>query len=287
MQRSLRLAILGALGNPGGLFRAQLAHGAMVAVGFSPELAEKFACSIEYFHIASLLLDDLPCMDDSRERRGRICLHLLHGEPTAILGSLALITRAYALLGEVSTRMPARRQTEAHRFLDRCLGSAGIVNGQAQDLAYRPGGRREVLKIALGKTAPLIRLALGFPALAANLPPRQRLLLHRLSIYWGLLYQGIDDIQDASEPVALGRTVSGRDARLRRPNLLLAAGREATAATLVRLSALAQQTADRLARDRRLGFLHAVQQSVSERLNRTLLDEQEPDWHGFPQAHFP
>ncbi|MDD4934041.1 MAG: polyprenyl synthetase family protein [Methylacidiphilaceae bacterium] len=285
MQGSLRMAILGALTNPGSLFRAQLAYGAMVAVGFSTELAEKHACAIEYFHVASLLLDDLPCMDDSRERRGRICLHLLHGEPTAILGSLALITRAYVLLGDVISRIPARRQMEAHRLLDRCLGSAGLVNGQAQDLAYRPGGRREVLRIALGKTVPLIRLALCFPSLAANLPARQRLLLNRISVYWGLLYQGMDDVRDASEPASLGR-MAGRDAPLRRPNLLLAVGQETTLSSLTRLSTLARQAVDRLTADRRFGFLRAVQEILSERWIASLLEEQEPDWHGLPQAHF-
>ncbi|QSR85585.1 polyprenyl synthetase family protein [Methylacidimicrobium sp. B4] len=285
MQRSLRVAILRSLTNSGSLFRAQLAYGAMVAVGFSTELAKKFACAIEYFHIASLLLDDLPCMDDSRERRGRICLHLLHGEPTAILGSLALITRAYALFGEVSTRIPTRRQTEACRLLERCLGSGGIVNGQAEDLAYRTGGRREVLRIALGKTVPLIRLALGFPSLAANLPARQRLLLHRISVYWGLLYQGIDDIHDASEPVSLVLLAEGRDAHLCRPNLLLAVGRERTVASLLRLSALARRAVNLLAGDRRFGFLKPVQQAISERLASSLLKVREINWHGFSQAH--
>ncbi|MGD9896021.1 MAG: polyprenyl synthetase family protein [Candidatus Methylacidiphilaceae bacterium] len=284
MQSSLRAAILGSLTNPGSLFRAQLAYGAMTAVGFSTDLAEKFACAVEYLHVASLFLDDLPCMDDSRERRGRICLHLLHGEPTAILGSLALITRAYALLGDVISRIPVQRQPAAHRILDRSLGSAGIVNGQAQDLAYRPGGGREVLRIALGKTVPLIRLALGFPCFAANVPGRQRLLLHRISVYWGLLYQGIDDVQDASEPSAFGR---GRDPRLRRPNLLHAVGREATTALLVRLSSLAEQAVDLCARDRRFLFLKAVQQAISERLIMALLDEQKPDWHGLSQPYLP
>jgi geranylgeranyl pyrophosphate synthase len=285
MQRALRMAIVGALTNPGSLFRTQLAYGTMVATGLRTDIAEKFACAVEYFHVASLLLDDLPCMDDSRERRGRICLHLLHGEPTAILGSLALITRAYALLGEVISQIPAHRQMEAHRLLDRCLGSAGIVNGQAQDLAYRPGGRREVLRIALGKTVPLIRLALGFPAVAANLPMRQRLLLNRISVYWGLLYQGIDDVRDASEPASIGR-MAGRDVRLRRPNLLLAVGQEVTISSLMRLSRLAQEAVDLLTGDRRFGFLDAVQKNISERLITSLLEEQEPDWHGLPQAHF-
>lgn len=282
------MGILGALTNPGSLFRARLAYGSMVATGCPVNLAEKFACAVEYFHIASLLLDDLPCMDDSRERRGRICLHLLHGEPAAILGSLALITRAYALLGEVSARIPVRQQPEAHRFVDCCLGSAGIINGQAQDLAYRSGGRREVSRIALGKTVPLIRLALGFPALAANLPRRQRLLLNRITVYWGLLYQGIDDIEDASEPASLDQAGGRRQgyARLRRPNLLVSGGREATISALVRLSSLAAEAVHLLAKDHRFCFLHTFQQAVAERLIAALLEEQELDSHGFPQAHF-
>ena len=55
-------------------------------------------CAVEMVHTASLILDDLPCMDDARLRRGRPACHVAHGESTAILAAFALLSRAYEIL---------------------------------------------------------------------------------------------------------------------------------------------------------------------------------------------
>src|SRR6476620_4837968 len=57
-------------------------------------------CAVEMVHTASLILDDLPSMDDARERRGRPACHVAHGEATAILAAFALLNRAYEILAE-------------------------------------------------------------------------------------------------------------------------------------------------------------------------------------------
>ena len=44
------------------------------------------ACAVEMAHAASLILDDLPCMDDAEERRGHPPVHRAFGEATALLG---------------------------------------------------------------------------------------------------------------------------------------------------------------------------------------------------------
>ena len=56
--------------------------------------------AIEMVHTASLILDDLPSMDDARARRGRPACHVVHGEATAILAAFALLNRAYEILAE-------------------------------------------------------------------------------------------------------------------------------------------------------------------------------------------
>ena len=57
-------------------------------------------CAVEMVHTASLILDDLPSMDDARSRRGRPACHVAHGEATAILAAFALLNRAYEILAE-------------------------------------------------------------------------------------------------------------------------------------------------------------------------------------------
>jgi len=244
IQDKLGKVVEGAVAWPGGLFRYQLAHKTAQAFGASAAEAESLACATEFFHIASLLLDDLPQMDDSMERRGRICLHLLYGEDMVILGSLALITRAYALLGVVVSSAPAVRQMSAHTLIDYCLGTSGVLNGQARDLKFRKGegGRMEVTSIALQKTAPMLALALLLPALLFGADARSMLLLRRLSVYWGLFYQGVDDFKDLLELSVVSGKTSGQDEKLGRPNVALHVGQQKAEFYLHRLSRLAQRT---------------------------------------------
>src|SRR3569832_2585029 len=53
------------------------------------------ALSVEFFHTASLIVDDLPCMDNEEERRNQPTLHKLYGESIALLSSYALICAAF------------------------------------------------------------------------------------------------------------------------------------------------------------------------------------------------
>ncbi|MCB1035961.1 MAG: polyprenyl synthetase family protein, partial [Acidobacteria bacterium] len=110
------------LQHPGSLLRAQLAYGLLLDGGADPETSLELAVAIEYFHTASLLLDDLPAMDDGLLRRGQPCAHRVHGEGAAILGALGLITRAYALLWQgIATLEPERRRI-AGGLVEECLG---------------------------------------------------------------------------------------------------------------------------------------------------------------------
>jgi geranylgeranyl pyrophosphate synthase len=230
------------LAHPGSLFRLRLVLALGRAQNLDEEIAGRLAAAVEFYHTASLLLDDLPCMDDAAERRGRPCVHRLHGEAATILGALAFINRGYALVAEATTALPFHLRREAARTLDLCLGPAGLVGGQALDLAFpdSPRSPRAVGRAALGKTTAMLRLALELPALAAGASPLERRQLHRLAVYWGLLYQGLDDLRDLSLAAATGAAkTAGRDSALGRPNLALAAGLPLALHRLRRLERLA------------------------------------------------
>ena len=66
-----------------------------IAKALGKEVVFDAALSVEYFHTASLIADDMPCMDDDEVRRGMTCLHIKYGEATALLASYALITAAF------------------------------------------------------------------------------------------------------------------------------------------------------------------------------------------------
>jgi geranylgeranyl diphosphate synthase type II len=214
------------LRHPGSLVRAQLAYGILTEHRVRQESALKIAVGLEYFHTASLVFDDMPSMDDAMERRGSPCVHVKFGEAMATLGALAFINRAYTLIWDVIGQLPEAERAAASNLITDCLGLHGILNGQALDLHFGRGHRKEkdVLAVAMGKTVTLIRLTLLLPAIVAGVPARTRAKLNRLATLWGLGYQVMDDFKDAlmTESEA-GKTVK-RDQHLARPSLPVAVG---------------------------------------------------------------
>jgi len=212
--------------HPGKLVRGRLAQTVGSVLEVEPSSVLRMATAIEYFHLASLLLDDLPCMDDADLRRGRPCAHKTHGEAGAILGALAFINRAYALMGFVLAGWPRHTRIQAQAGLDACLGWAGLVGGQARDLAFSRSERttREVGRIAVQKTTSLLWLSALVPALAGFATPVELRALRGLCLYWGLAFQGLDDLRDLLTTSFDAGKSTGRDRVLVRPNLALHIG---------------------------------------------------------------
>lgn len=180
-----------------------------------------FACAIELVHSFSLIQDDLPCMDNDRERRGKPTLHVAFGEAPALLAADALFARAF----EVCTRStaPASRIVAATRELARVVGSEGIVTGQIQDLGLaavrRPSSPRLLRNTFLRKTASLFGASLAIGATAAGAESGIVAALRRAGIDLGMLFQLTDDLLDAKRETtgansvrALGRRETTRDA---------------------------------------------------------------------------
>jgi geranylgeranyl pyrophosphate synthase len=251
--------------HPGKLVRGLLVLAAARRHGLGAAHAARLACAVEYFHTASLLLDDLPCMDDAGLRRGQPCVHRRFGESTAILAALALINRAYALVGVALARQPATVRLRATAWLDRSLGVDGLVGGQAWDLAFGGTDRSASLvsRIAAGKTGALFQLAVQVPATLARPSAAERRALDALCVYWGQIYQIVDDFSDLAAPAAESGKTAGRDRALARPNLVVALGAGPARARLLRLDrqahqALATLEARRPARWSYLSELHAA-----------------------------
>lgn len=233
---------------PGKLVRARLARAGALAHGMDADAALQLACAVEYFHTASLLLDDLPCMDDAATRRGLPCAHRAHGEAAAILASLALINRAYALIGFAYADRSFATRIRVQACVDACLGPAGLVGGQAADLRFGegPGGAAEVGRIAAAKTGALFWLAVYLPALAGEPDAAELKDFKALCVYWGLAFQAMDDLADLARGEAEAGKTTGRDRALARPNLVLAVGERAARARVDRLGRLAGQAVARL-----------------------------------------
>jgi geranylgeranyl pyrophosphate synthase len=249
----LRASLDRVLGNPGSLIRPQIVARMFAAYGLPESHATELGIALEYFHTASLLFDDLPCMDDAIERRGVPATHVEFGEAGAILTALALINRAYALTwksvaGCAAMTQTPDRQSAALDYLERYLGVGGLLNGQSMDLNYLSlrNGHHVTEAIAMGKTVALIRLTLVLPGILGGASPSELQLLDRVAVCWGLTYQIADDLKDVLHTSEKsGKTVS-RDHSMGRPNIALAIGIPGSVQRLTRLIAMGDRMLQRL-----------------------------------------
>ena len=233
---------------PGSLMLAQLVYDTACAYKLEDGQAQDMAIAIEYFHSASLLFYDLPCMDNAEERRGALRVHQVYGEAAAILAALALANRAYALLWHALAGFPLERQSAALKYLEKWLGIEGLLNGQSLDLHYANVSQSKFSsqQVALSKTVSLIRVSLLLPALATGAPATELRMFERLAIFWGLSYQMLDELKDVyQKPNQTGETVD-REAGLHRPKVGLDIGAAQSLLRIERLMHLGNNVAERL-----------------------------------------
>ena len=213
----LRAPLETALGSSGKRVRGTLTLAVADALGRKAEKFLDAAAAIEMIHTSSLILDDLPAMDDAQLRRGKPALHREHGEDLAILTAVALLNHAYGLISENYSALSPRGWTP-HQVIERvveAVGWDGSVAGEAVDLHSEESKLDfDTLEfIHSRKTGALFVAAAAVGAMLANADPAA---LRRIEIYaknLGLAFQITDDILDVTADAAqLGKDV-GKDAQ--------------------------------------------------------------------------
>jgi geranylgeranyl diphosphate synthase type II len=101
----------------------------------SREKLISLACSLEMIHTASLIMDDLPHMDDAQVRRGKPANHMVYGQDVAALASIGLLTRAYEVVLN-DPILPDDKKTQIVSKLANAVGINGMVGGQFVDLKF-------------------------------------------------------------------------------------------------------------------------------------------------------
>jgi geranylgeranyl diphosphate synthase type II len=156
------------------------------------------ACAIEMVHTASLIFDDMPCMDDATLRRGRPANHQVFGEDTAILAATALLNRAFGVIAEATTLDPTIRLALI-RSLSESIGSNGIIAGQYCDLRPSLSDGTEVpqlLQMYGQKTGALFVASVEAGARVAGVDESWVEAVRQYAANLGLAFQIIDDLLD-------------------------------------------------------------------------------------------
>ena len=169
------------------------------AVGGTEQDLVPFACAVEFVHTYSLILDDLPAMDDDDFRRGKPTSHKVFGEGLAILAGDALLTEAFRIMAEsVAASAEPERAVRAIAELARAAGAEGMVGGQQMDLAAAPASDPPsvVEEIQLRKTAALLAASTRMGGILGGGTAGQLAALGEYGTRLGLLFQVTDDILD-------------------------------------------------------------------------------------------
>ncbi|GMV90724.1 MAG: geranylgeranyl pyrophosphate synthase [Candidatus Hydrogenedentota bacterium] len=171
--------------------------------GTAPENVLDAACAVEFVHTASLILDDLPAMDDAPDRRGKPCTHHDYGEATAILAAFGLISSAFHLVTRNAECLHGTEATaDVVRVLSEVLGTEGIIHGQHIDLnlADLNPSLEELEQIYIQKASALFLASIAIPGRLAGLSPEDVRRLEQYALSLGLAFQITDDLIDAGAP---------------------------------------------------------------------------------------
>lgn len=170
------------------------------------------AAAIECMHAYSLVHDDLPCMDDDDLRRGQPTVHVKWDEATAVLVGDALQTFAFELISHEGVGT-AEERVALIAALAQASGAAGMVLGQAQDIAAETAGRpltlSEITQLQANKTGRLIEWPAHAGAILGGADPTP---LKAYAQAIGLAFQIADDILDVEGDAATAGKALRKDA---------------------------------------------------------------------------
>ena len=195
-----------AVGTGGKRIRPLICLASAVAVGGKPEDAKYPAAAIELLHNYTLIHDDLPAMDNDRERRGKPTVWVKFGEANAILAGDALLALAY--------RVAAKAPRNVAAIID-VLGEkgVGVVQGQVEDI-QRNDRMIECSNVRIEdvgfiyehKTADLFIAAAAMGGLAGGGSEADIAALKEFALNLGLAFQYEDDLLDGDSPYSREKT---------------------------------------------------------------------------------
>lgn len=170
----------------------------------------KSALAIELFHTASLIADDLPCMDNDDERRGKPSLHRKFKESTALLASYALLTEGFSQIEQsgreyfekgYGTKEDAQnRVCMALKETARLSGPLGAALGQYFDIEQANAENFEAFEeLYYLKTGTLFQGAFTLGYIFGGGELKNFYLVEKLARHLGLAFQIRDDLEDVNE----------------------------------------------------------------------------------------
>ena len=164
--------------------------------------------AVELIHAASLVIDDLPCMDNDNQRRGKPSAFVKFGKHEAILFSLYIISESLKLL---SKSLENYSQDKLNLIIDQWSQLLGknLVIGQLMDLKCDVGEYFNMDKnkdfnenIIKYKTCSLFSFTFLIAAIFAYKDLKSDLVMKdfkQMGFSFGMMFQLVDDYKDIHE----------------------------------------------------------------------------------------
>ncbi len=211
VQQAARYAVLGA----GHRWRAIIT----VAAGRifrkdSLEVVLPTACGVELAHAASMVLDDLPSMDNAELRRGKPCTHRTFAAWAVDMAPVFLITMAY----EVSLANPcpsAERRVSGGIELSKA--GLKMIAGQVADIRQdrAPDEEQRLLDLYRLKSGALYGASGKVGAVLCGAEEVEASAIYDACVEIGLSMQFMDDVADVTAAVSEVGKQGGMDANKR------------------------------------------------------------------------
>lgn len=169
------------------------------------------ACGLEIAHAATMLMDDLPSMDNARMRRGKPCAHLVFPRWAVDMAAAYLVNMAYAS-GLNNPLVSEKRRVEAALELGRT--ALDLNKGQEKDVT-QPSEHEEwenVLQCYRLKTGSFYAVSAKMGGILCGAKPDELEALGKCGMKVGLSVQCFDDVADVVAGVEEVGKHPGKDA---------------------------------------------------------------------------
>jgi geranylgeranyl diphosphate synthase, type II len=213
----LRDACEYALMNGGKRFRPALVLMVAKALGYGADVSQA-ALGVEFFHTASLIADDLPCMDNDDFRRDQPSLHKAFGESAALLASYALIAAGYGCLAKnaqiiKSSSLPFANSSDylctlALENATYNTGILGATGGQFLDLAPPDLSLATLREVIRKKTVTLFEISFVLGWVFGGGDCHKIDLVKKSAEHFGMAFQIADDLGDRQQDITNGRSIN-------------------------------------------------------------------------------
>lgn len=186
----------------GKCIRAFISKNVMHTLGGFSDWRAVTAC--EVIHGSSLILDDLPCMDNDKLRREKDSTFVKYGEQKSIITSMIMTSSTLKQLVEYIEELKTKQvmSIELERTIYRSLSFEWtttinqLIFGQSMDLNMKEDDNIEDL-IKL-KTCSLFSLSFVIGGLFSRVPVDIK-TFKQIGIHFGMMFQLIDDIDDIDD----------------------------------------------------------------------------------------